>query len=785
LETDPESDGDVSDDYDFISSDAESMRSTSSCPSAADEEIGMGSEDEGQTNDYHYSDLKLYPGCRITVFESALLLMAFFLHFKLSYRCMTFLMKLLELHLPAHNNMIKSVYLLKKYFSFDSLGRKEHKFCVACKIIVATENCENCNSRNFDSFFIFDMESQFKKLFSRPQFLADLTKRTHLMVPDNLLHHITDGSLYKSVKTQFQSVYDFSLMLYTDGMNIFNSSKCAIWPLVFTIIELPTPCRTLPHNIIFGGLWCSKLKPNFDLFLKPIYEQFQKFKNGLNFTLPNRENIVVRPFLLCFTADKPAKASVLKMVGHGGRFGCSRCLIKGEGVKVDGQARKRFCFKHSTPLKLREHFSAIEMGKIGTESKPEFGFKGQSIFSQMVPDCIRGLGEDLMHGLYGGTGGKKMLELWLHAHNKSKAYSVFEKIEIIEKRLKMMRPPNFIKRRLRPLDQLSFYKTSEYKNWFLYYSVPILHDLLPYNVFQHYFKLVQAIFLLNQDVISVEQIKFASNFVDQYTAEFGEIYGDHLKTPNFHSLNHICAVALELGPLFEMSCFNLESLLGTMKKFVLGPKAPGIKISDMFSLVQNMPSAFDKLVHGSISKQFISELKYGNVMKTEIFGGTYLLGKVHPMTDISLYILNSLKDSHLIQDNLAIPKLWTFNALKTDKFTIQAATTLTCASLYDSSLVRTRDEKIFRVQTFVKYKTCYCTELCDCEAVFYAVGFNCSIMQNANIPENPFINQICIHDTPTSVKLLDIVDVCALMCVNDSNTVANFCCRRLNTIENE
>jgi hypothetical protein len=300
-------------------------------------------------------------------------------------------------------------------------------------------------------------------------------------------------------------------------------------------------------------------------------------------------------------------------------------------------------------------------------------------------------------------------------------------------------------------------------------------------------KLVHAIYLLNLEGISNDQITQAATLLTEYIDDYGAIYGNHLKIPNFHSLNHLVDSVKALGPLYETSCFPLESLLGIMKKFILGPNSPAVKISDMFSLLQNVRKAIDILPETSPVYNLVKTMQHGSRAIVDIDGSTAILGKLKATRKISPIACTALKDSHLILLNSSskVPKAWTFNSLKNSRCEVTAF--LDKTTLYDSSLVYTKNDKMFRVHSFIRYKLCNCDAVCNCEYYHFAIGFYCDIMQNIKIPTNPFINQIFINEqSPTSISVFDIVDSCALIPVNlDGKKVLHFGCKRMNSVEKE
>lgn len=100
------------------------------------------------------------------------------------------------------------------------------------------------------------------------------------------MRDVCDGRMYQQHFSSFTSEGNVTLMVNTDGMQLFKSSSVAMWPIWATINELPVKmrysCFTFlglakiifyrfsKKNMILSGLWCSGEKPNMNMFLKPL-----------------------------------------------------------------------------------------------------------------------------------------------------------------------------------------------------------------------------------------------------------------------------------------------------------------------------------------------------------------------------------------------------------------------------------------------------------------------------------------------------------------------------------
>ena len=73
---------------------------------------------------------------------------------------------------------------------------------------------------------------------------------------------------------------------------------------------------------------------------------------------------------------------------------------------------------------------------------------------------------------------------------------------------------------------LNFISTAhELRAWLLHYSPAVLHGILPEMFFQHHLLLVEAIFLLLQDVVSDDDIEQSLCLFKHYCFMFAPLYG--------------------------------------------------------------------------------------------------------------------------------------------------------------------------------------------------------------------------------------------------------------------
>ena len=120
----------------------------------------------------------------------------------------------------------------------------------------------------------FDIKSQIKSIFSRAGMLLKLNHRFQRTASSP--SDIYDFSLYKSFSSFLKNPFNISFMWNTDGVPLFKSIKSSIWPVFYTINELPFKDRMKKENILISGLWYGETHPNMLLFLPPQLETFRE-----------------------------------------------------------------------------------------------------------------------------------------------------------------------------------------------------------------------------------------------------------------------------------------------------------------------------------------------------------------------------------------------------------------------------------------------------------------------------------------------------------------------------
>jgi hypothetical protein len=471
-------------------------------------------------------DLPLFPGAQVSIAESALLTLTFALRHDISGECLSDLLQLLELHCPSKNSFDTSLYLFRKHFKGMNSPLKYHRFCKTCDMYIGEDKsiscCPNAScgktfapGEDLPYFLEIPLEEQLKNMFKRPGFHRSLLHRLGTEKNStNIISDIYDGSLYQK---HFQSggflfkANNISFMWYVDGAQLFKSSKGSLWVVYFAINELPHNIRMNPDNIILAGLWFNDGKPCMSSYLKPFCDSLNDFYSvGFNVQCSHCEGEVnVKGMLLCGTCDLPAKAGVMNMTQFNGEFGCPNCRQSGKVVAAGRGHTRVYPFDAENvdgPHRNNEETIRYAI-EAATAGKPVQGLKGPSWFSTLEDhDLIRGTGVDYMHGVLLGVV-RQLLRLWFESKYSSEPFSCSKVVNVVDKRLLSIRPPNFISRLPRSIKQhVAYWKANECRSWLFYYSVPVMCGILPDEYYHHHLLLVEAMHILCKQEIHVDDL---------------------------------------------------------------------------------------------------------------------------------------------------------------------------------------------------------------------------------------------------------------------------------------
>ena len=397
------------------------------------------------------------------------------------------------------------------------------------------------------------------------------------------------------------------LLLNTDGVPLFNSSKASLWPVYLAISSLPPTLRMNADYLMLAGVWFSPAKPPMDILLPPVLRAIRKLAST-GITIETIEGAkVVKGKLLVGVFDLPAKASAANMKQYNGKYGCTYCAD--EGVLI---ARNTRIYPPGAPHQRR---TSLQMDQWVDAAEDRgcaiMGVKGKSVLADdiQLPECLP---IDYMHAVLEGVF-KTLIKSWFDSSNHRMAFYLGSHIKNINKKAKQIKPPSEFTRSIRPLETISYWKASEFRSWLLHLSLPLLKDYLPSEYINHLALLVCAMHILLSDCITPSDLSTADRMLNTFYQLIPELYPEEMCKPNSHSLIHICRFVKLWGPLWAYSMFGYENMNGFLKTTFHGTRQ--ILKQLVFTTLLKQRLQFENASDGCRGRQKIDE-------------HTYILGKI-------------------------------------------------------------------------------------------------------------------------------------------------------------
>lgn len=571
---------------------------------------------------------------------------------------------------------------------------------------------------------------------------------------------------------------NISFSWYTDGVPVFKSSKVSFWPLFLTINELPFHMRQKKENTILAGLWFGDKKPNANNFVYKFRAQFATLANqGTPITLSNpAREVIVRRILMKGTCDLPAKAQFLNVTQFNGDYGCPACYCKGQNIATaSGGSVHVYPFQEVIQMRTTEE--AIVLGNTATPDNPVMGVKGPTAFSKIMPNFIKRMGIDKMHGIEGGVV-KKMLTLLFNSSFRNFPFSLVQFNNVINTRLTAIKPPKFVHRMPRSVDDLLYWKASELRLWFFYYSLPVLEGILRQDYFEHYLLLVIAISALNADKITEQMVINSQDLLRKFVRDFQNLYGLAHMSINVHQLLHLPECVKNLGPLWSFSCFKYKNLNGLFLKLMHGTCHIDTQMVKSHTQFIKMARIFEYLPDGPV-KEICSSTKRQIKLLERLTPHCYSVGAYKRLQVLPDIVRNALFNSHVIVQGT----IWQYQRLLknhqlyvAEEYSRALATQSFVVEYIENDVI-----KLASIHSFIKISVnCDCQpQVCQCEDRHFAIireiengeGFEAQGDEYLVNTTN-FLRKTRLTDVFSVVNISNLRSVCFLINIDEQQYVA-------------
>ena len=353
-------------------------------------------------------------------------------------------------------------------------------------------------------------------------------------------------------------------------------------------------------------------------------------------------------------------------------------------------------------------------------NEPVHGVKGFSALSHSMPDFIKGMAIDRMHCVEGGVL-KKILTLIFDNKFRNYPFSLIQVINLIDSRIKSIKPPKFVHRMPRSVSDLLHWKASELKHFLFFYSIPVFEGIMRMDYFEHYILLLTAVTMLNSSEIQVFEVAVAENFLKKFVRQFENLYGIQFCSINVHQLLHLCECVRNLGPLWAHTCYEFEDINGKLLKLIHGTDHLDTQVANYHTRFIKMFRHVQELPEGPIRAFCLQKKKQVKIIEN-VSDHSYSVGAYARIQGIDeMLIINAFANSNIRVDNAVFHKY--FRLLKYGQLYVSKMYAKNLQT--ESFAVEFRDgvqSELGFIYCFVKMFRCTChEEECVCTDQHFAI----------------------------------------------------------------
>lgn len=362
----------------------------------------------------------------------------------------------------------------------------------------------------------------------------------YLSIEDNL------GFCFKNSLLRFSELrcnsgqFLINMHVNIDGLPLFKSSQMSLWPI---LIRFENYFRPLPVAV-----FCGYGKPDLTTFLSKFIEDINIFKNiGIKIF----ENIIFLDEIV-FLCDAPARAYLQSIKGHCAFDGCGYC--RQQGVRqndrvvfstVSGSDRTDLDYLHFRENNQLQLSPLIKVVPLKSAFPPEY----------MHLLCL-GVCRKLFHFYFRPT---KHLRLTCKLSSKL----IFD----LSSSIRFVKPfiPSDFQRKPRGLNDLEYFKATEFRMFLLYLGPYMFKKYLPLSYYNHFCLLHFATYVFCSPKMS-NLYHHAQQCLNLFVHQMPSLFGQQSVSYNVHVLLHLKDFVEKYGSLDSWSTFPFENFLGKLKK---------------------------------------------------------------------------------------------------------------------------------------------------------------------------------------------------------------------------
>ena len=723
--------------------------------------------------------------------ENNLLLLALKLKHKLTSSAVQDVSKLLNF-VGGVDCCATSKYLFDKGFATLTSTYEIHYICKRCESYIGVveddilhclnESCNDiCSKRlHHDGFFMYlPLTSQLTDMFENHDVACNIVK-VNQRVHDNF-SDIYDGKVYRETML-FEQDYEYiSLTFNCDGVPIFKSSSCCIWPILCTVNELPPTLRR--KHVLLVALWFGSVKPNMNVFFEPFVTELTHLnQTGFVWKFANK-NINTKVKLLLGVCDSVARPLIQNFKQFNGEYGCGFCLDAGvQTVQGLGHTRA-YPYRENTRLRNHDQTNSFAEQAVAT-GIAVCGVKGPSILSTL-PDfnIVDGIAPDYMHSVLLGVA-RQLSTLWFDSSNSEKPYYLGRAVKDIDTDLLSIKPPCNISRLPRTIVMRKFWKAHEWYAWLFHYSLIVLKKYLNVKFYNHLALLVEAVSILLQNTVTTEILNHCELILIQFVIDMEDLYGINNVSFNVHLCLHLTKSVENWGPLWTHSSFVFEAYNGELIEMFRGTQGVPLQVVKTFLLHRALPALSKKMVvtstadYCSLLESFLSHSAHINYAQN-----------IHGVTVLGQPILKQMSSEHCLALH-SVCKTVTAHAVKYYKRVVVNGEIIHSAE-YCKNIKRNSytvellsSNSLFAIDTYVVASLMGQGECC------YAIGrffdIKTSILCNNPIEKVNLSHVVAVHKELghlVAVKAKSIKHKCIFISTPSNRLTYDYVCKQLNNVE--
>ena len=151
-----------------------------------------------------------------------------------------------------------------------------------------------------------------------------------------------------------------------------------------------------------------------------------------------------------------------------------------------------------------------------------------------------------------------------------KTFGINDQKKEIDNRMKLIHMPSNVFRKLRTLDEMANFKSSEFQNLFFYFGIYLFEGIWKDEHYNIMFFLSSVVFKLFIRLATENQIEAAKKEMDQVIEVFrASSFANLLSKYNTHCLIHLYDDRKMLGPLCLNSAYGYEDKLQSLKQSLM------------------------------------------------------------------------------------------------------------------------------------------------------------------------------------------------------------------------